>query len=303
MEVGMSSTLWSCGYQVRISDGPDRGRTFALDAVEVTIGRTRHQGDRAPGWILLNDAKVSRIHVDLRWVEDQKTYLMSHRSDTNQTLLNGQPVPPNVETALTVGDLIRIGDTELDLQQADFRFGGVDPLQASLMANRSRTGGGPNIPVLSARDSKLDNEKSMSTKRAGRKAALTLRPDFLLEVVMGRDKGLVVPISGMRVALGGPRLIEDAPPPKDRNWDQEAVLTDEGMPENYLLLAWRELSNAFELRRRDGQPALNVYLERNADGVIWRGELPPNESAMLRDGDAIFCANSTLLLYIPAEEE
>ncbi len=301
----MSSVLWSCGYQFRISDGPDRGRTFALDAIEVTVGRARHQGDRAPGWILLNDPRVSRIHVDLRWSEEKKTYILSHKSETNQTLLNNQLVPPNEDTELKVGDLVRLGDTELDLQQADFRFGGVDPMQASLMAHNTRNRGhhgNANIPALAAYDSKLDNEKSFSTRKAPRKAALTLRPNYQLEVLHGPDQGVVALITGMRIALGGPVADPDAPPPKDRNWDQEVSVRDDALPEFHLLLVWRELDNAFELSRRPGGPVRTVRLQRDTDGAMWNSELGETP-VLIRDGDLIQCANNLYSLSIPHEDE
>ena len=297
------SSLWSCGFQVRISDGPDKGRTFPLDAAEITVGRARHQGDRAPGWILLNDPKVSRIHLDLAWNESKKTYQMCHRSETNNTFLNRVPMAVNVSQDLKVGDLIRLGDSEIDIQQADFRFGGIDPLQASAMSAHSRAPrNSAHIPVLSAYDSKLDNEKSGSTKKASRRAALTLRPNFHLEVLHGPGAGSAFPVNGMKLMIGGPHPF-DAVPPKTKTWDQEVVLDDASIPEYYLSLNWRELENGFELVRTPNQPQGALQLERRVDGFVWTGQLAPDEAASVRGGDILALGELGLQLAAPPEGE
>jgi pSer/pThr/pTyr-binding forkhead associated (FHA) protein len=300
----MSSSLWSCGYQVRISDGPDKGRTFPLDAVEVTVGRARHAGDRAPGWILLNDPKVSRIHLDLLWNEGKKTFQLCPKSETNHTFVNGAPLALGSVTDLKVGDLIRFGASEIDYQQADFRFGGVDPMAATALTAQSRQNRAATtaVPSLKAHDSRLDNEKSSSTKVAPRRAALTLRPNFELAIVQGPGKGKSLPITGMRLALGGPRLDPYAPPPKHKDWDQEISLEDPALPEHFLSLTWRELHSAFELNRYANQLEIPVQLARWTDGLAWSGELSTTAPAMLRDGDSFVIGNVALMLHVPRED-
>lgn len=204
------SSFWSCGLQVRVVDGPNKGRTYPLDAPEMTVGRAKSGGDRAPGWILIFDETVSRIHADLRWDEALEAYVLVNRSDTNPTKVNDAIVTENV--VLKQGDQIRVGNSVLDLQGADFRFGGMKPPVAR---SRPATSGLPNQPNLQFVNPLNDGEKQVNTKKSPRLVALTTRPKLQFTAVHGPDKGQIWPISGMSLALGGlaPAESDESKPP------------------------------------------------------------------------------------------
>jgi serine/threonine protein kinase len=102
-------------FQLIVTAGPDKGRTFTLQpGAKLSLGRSRSAAGR------LSDPAVSRLHCEIE-VEGEQTQL-ANRSDKG-TLVNGEPVD---ECVLRPGDLVRIGATEL-------RFA-VDPSEASTQA-------------------------------------------------------------------------------------------------------------------------------------------------------------------------
>ena len=280
--------------QMRVVEGPNKGRTYPLDAKEITIGRSRNPGDRAPGWVLLYDETVSRIHADLRWSEEKQTFTLYNRSETNPTRVNDQIWP---EVDLKVGDQIKVGNSILDLQQADFRFGGMDPTHRALRP--AIASGGLNLQM---RTPGMDNESKTSTKKAQRVVSLTTRPKFHLEVLAGPDKGQKISITGLTIALGGPH--GDYEPPmvgQEKWWDQEIILADPNVPTRSFSLAWRELANGFELALTPNT-LLSVTLERRVDGTEWIAELPPTSPVMLRAGDYVYVGQTALQLVVPEPE-
>ncbi len=87
--------------------GPEVGRTFPLDAEEVTIGRG------ADSDIVLELSTISRQHARIRREGD--TYILEDRQSTNGTYLNRRPV---TESALREGDRIRLGQAVLRFSEA-----------------------------------------------------------------------------------------------------------------------------------------------------------------------------------------
>ena len=83
---------WSCGYQLRIRSGPNRGLTYIVDAPVLKIGRSIRPGERVPGWIKVNDDTVSRLHCELFWQDDRQCFRLLHRSTTNSSYVNGEEV-------------------------------------------------------------------------------------------------------------------------------------------------------------------------------------------------------------------
>jgi pSer/pThr/pTyr-binding forkhead associated (FHA) protein len=268
------------GYHLRVREGRDKGRTFALDTEEITVGRARNPTDRAPGWILLNDPKVSRIHVDLRWNEKQKTFTVVHRSDTNPTRVNGKVLALNQSVELKVSDRILVGDSDLDVQQADQRFG----------APRST----PLAPARSVRSSaRIDGEKTVNTLKADRKVALTQRPDFHLGITAGPGAGLTRPLTGLRVAVGGPALTAAG-----SGGLNQLELPDLEIPAHYLLFVWSEMEQAFAVSRRADAPVLAVELLRSGGKGSLRDSLPADFSVLLKAGDHLKCGSTSLALYV-----
>lgn len=286
-------SFFSCGLQVRVCDGPDKGRTFPLDSREVTIGRSRAPGDRAPGWVLLNDPRISRIHADLIWSEPDKGYRLVHRSDTNPTEINGHPANDQV---IRVGDIITVGGSRLDIQQADFRFGGVEPERIGQIHEARRSGTLQVNNEFAYRDPKREGEAHGSTQKASRKIALSTRPKLYLEVLGGNQKGQKLPLTGFSIQMGGP-LSGDPPEVGAPWWDQEVLIDDAVLPYRCLSWHWRELQNAFEVALIREIP-VPITLERRVDGTEWIAELPAQmgASVLIRHGDLFYVGKTALQL-------
>ncbi|MBS2034315.1 FHA domain-containing protein [bacterium] len=285
--------MFSCGLQIRVSQGPDKGRTFPLDSAEITIGRARTPGDRAPGWVLLNDPQTSRIHADLQWNYEARQYMLIHRSDTNPTEVNGVPVQEAV--TLKIGDHIRLGSTVLDIQQADFRFGGVAPENIAAIHEARRTGNTVINHELAFRDPVREGEARGNTKTAGRKIALSTRPKLSLEILGGKQQGTKLPMTGFQIQVGGNQVEDVADGPQW--WDQDLALNEAALPYRCMAWKWRELDKAFEVRliRNLTMP---ITLERRVDGTEWIGEMPPNAVVTVRPYDLLYIGNTALQLVV-----
>lgn len=284
--------MFSCGLQVRVSHGPDKGRTFPLDSPEVTIGRARTPGDRAPGWVLLNDPQISRIHADMAWDPEQKAYRLVHRSDTNPTEVNGVKIK---ETLLKIGDHIRVGGSMLDVQQADFRFGGVAPERIGLIHEARRSGALSINHELAFRNPAKEGEAAGNTTTATRKIALSTRPSMYLEVLGGSKQGHRFPLTGFQIQIGGsqPEEVPDVPV----WWDQDVVIDEAALPFRCLAWKWRELEKAFEVMVTRPVPVA-ITLERRVDGTEWLGEMPRNAVIKLRPNDRLYIGQTALQLVI-----
>lgn len=285
--------MFSCGLQVRVSQGPDKGRTFPLDSAEITIGRARTPGDRAPGWVLLNDPQTSRIHADLQWNYEGNHYLLLHRSDTNPTEINGQPVTEPV--VLKIGDHVRLGSTILDIQQADFRFGGVAPENIAKIHEARRSGQTGVNHELAYRDPVREGEARGNTKSAGRKIALSTRPKLSLEILGGNQQGTKLPMTGFQIQVGGNRAEElpDGP----QWWDQDLALNEAALPYRCMAWKWRELDKAFEVQLL--RPlSMPITVERRVDGTEWIAEMPPQSVVTVRPLDLLYIGNTALQLVV-----
>jgi len=113
--------------------GPDKGKIFALDeAFNVLLGRTRHTICQ------LKDMAVSRVHCEVE--VRGKRILITDLESGSGTFVNGKRI---TETELRVGDLVKIGDTELHVE------GDPDPHEAATLPLPVK---GPARPVLLSAD-------------------------------------------------------------------------------------------------------------------------------------------------------
>jgi pSer/pThr/pTyr-binding forkhead associated (FHA) protein len=286
------STFWSCGLQLRVVEGPNKGRTYPMDAPEMTLGRARSAGDRAPGWILLFDEAVSRIHADLTWNPKMERFVLTSRSETNKTFVNGKEVH---EAFLDAGDQIVVGKTQLDLQEADFRFGGSRPPSARHLTPSSAVN-----PALIKQSSTNDGETRQNTKKAKRVVALTTRPKLQVRVLSGPANGELHPISGMLLGLGGTAEVDPEAVSRFKP-DQFIALAEPNLRPDALLLEWRELEDAFELALIDPNlPPLEI--ERKADGIQWSGQILPQQSPLIRIHDIVWIGPLAFTIEVDDEE-
>ena len=86
------------GFRIQILEGPEKGKGFAFDRVEISIGRT------AENDVVLADNSISRQHLSIR--DKGRAYILQDLGSSNGTLLNGKPVR---EAVLKPGDKIQAG--------------------------------------------------------------------------------------------------------------------------------------------------------------------------------------------------
>jgi pSer/pThr/pTyr-binding forkhead associated (FHA) protein len=82
----------------------DGTRQITLDRAVVRIGRAR-DGD-----IVLDDRRVSRRHVELRWQSSTEQFLCVDVGSTGGTKLNGYAI---AQCPLEIGDILSLGGYEL----------------------------------------------------------------------------------------------------------------------------------------------------------------------------------------------
>jgi serine/threonine protein kinase len=96
--------------QLYVFAGPDKGRSFPLTPGEtLQIGRSQATATK------LTDPTVSRVHCEIEYDAEKSRALLVSISSSG-TLVNGQSVSQH---ELDVGDVIKVGNTELRLRNAD----------------------------------------------------------------------------------------------------------------------------------------------------------------------------------------
>ena len=93
--------------RLRVIGGPDKGLSFQLpQAGSETLGKSRQHNE-----ICLHDPAVARVHCQVE-MEDGRVVLSDFDSDTG-TFVNGSRI---TQQELKHGDVVKIGDTELQFQ-------------------------------------------------------------------------------------------------------------------------------------------------------------------------------------------
>jgi pSer/pThr/pTyr-binding forkhead associated (FHA) protein len=109
---------WDSGYQLRIREKSGE-RIFPLQAKSITVGRAGPGKSPSFDVLLLDDEAVSRHHANLKWQLLKNVFMLHHKSETNPTLVNGEP---SKRILLAPDDVIQMGDTVMQMERA-----GVEP--------------------------------------------------------------------------------------------------------------------------------------------------------------------------------
>src|SRR5438045_3869002 len=96
--------------QLLVVSGPDAGRVMTIQA-----GADQMLGRASQAFYRLTDPRASRNHCQVILEGEQVTVL--DNSSSSGTFVNGQRV---TRQALKLGDVVKIGDSELRLQMGDF---------------------------------------------------------------------------------------------------------------------------------------------------------------------------------------
>jgi len=154
--------------------GTDKKESYDLGHEGAMIGRSEENNVR------LKSSNVSRKHARVL-VEGNNCFLLDLDSG-NGTFLNGTPLKPNEETILRHGDIISIGDFNIN-------FNGIDEMLASSF-NEVTDSDILEVKLLKKVLRAIDKEKIPSIEVLngsfiGKKLFL---PDEEMEVVIGRDE-------------------------------------------------------------------------------------------------------------------
>lgn len=96
------------GFTLKILEGPESGKSFSFDRIEITIGRTMEND------VVLPDPGISRQHVSIR--DKGGAYILKDLGSSNGTILNGRRI--DEEEVIKSGDIIVVGGAQV-------RFEGV----------------------------------------------------------------------------------------------------------------------------------------------------------------------------------
>ncbi len=89
-------------FSITILEGPEKGKKYSFDRVQITIGRTMEND------VVLPDRGISRQHVYIR--DKGGAYILKDLGSSNGTFLNGKRVEQEV---LSAGDIISIGQSKI----------------------------------------------------------------------------------------------------------------------------------------------------------------------------------------------
>lgn len=278
--------MWSCGYQLRVRAGPNRGLTYTIDSPVLKIGRAIRPGERVPGWVRVNDDTVSRLHCELFWQDDRRCFRLLHRSSTNSTYVNGEAVD---DVEVFEGDLIEMGATTIEVQEADLRWSkaatkSIDEWQAQPAA----------VPIPEDIDTSVLRKipgATVPVSHAPSNRRLAMGPQAIF--VLSTDDGREFELEGRMVRLGSgnpPVLppVEGEDPRGERSlprFDTEHNL-DADFSYYNLVLKYDEIVQNYKAARV-GPQAKPVRLFRKQSGLIWQTELPEGMELPLLEDDRI----------------
>ncbi len=278
------------GFQIRISSGPGRGLTHPIDTEVLKIGRAAGPNQRAEeGRLYLHDDAVSRLHAELRWRPEQDKYELAHRSGTNLTYVNGEPI---TECILEVGDEIKVGGVTLELQQADRRWGGEPDTEVTPMSQRQDLQRPPSRSTFAVR---APLEPARAPEPIKRKVSLGAPGGGRLVASDGQEFEL----KGSLLRIGCPASEEDEPV----GFDSEFVIDGQSLSYRNAIVRWDELKQAYIISRGPGPEGLRVRLARQEGGLLWTAEVLENNQGQLRDQDRIFLGEGFHIVFHSGQPE
>ncbi len=153
------------GFSLTILAGPEKGREFSFDRIQVTIGRTMDND------VVLPDPGISRQHLSIR--DKGGAYIVKDLGSSNGTQVNGQPI---LEEVLKPGDVIVAGGAQIRFDGPTDGGAEAKKPAASKRAGRgrgaaARRGGGARGGRPSARAAAARRGRAAGAKGARGRAA------------------------------------------------------------------------------------------------------------------------------------
>ena len=272
---------WSCGFQLRVRAGPNRGQTIVIDAPVLKVGRAIRPGERVPGWVRLSDDTVSRLHCEIFWQEDRGCFRLLHRSTTNSTYVNGEVVE---DIEIFDGDILEMGATSLELQKADLRWSRAETNEVEQWASVAS-------PLAIEETKPMTGVQRIPGATIPAAKAPSNRRLTFTHVLVHQD-GHEYELKGNRVRFGSnqppeqPQTGPDESPPPLPKFDAEYEFTDQNFSYYNLVLAYDELVQSYKAVRV-GPQARKVRIMRKQSGLVWHSELPEGGEVSLLEGDCL----------------
>lgn len=284
---------WHSGLQLRVVDGPGLDGITDLGQPRLAIGRSRGApGERAPGWVFLEDRSVSRQHAELVWEEDLNAYRLLHLSQTNLTWVNGDPVTDRV---LKVGDRVKIGPVQLLLEKTPVTAPPPPPAEPPAPAPPP-----PPVPTV-PRPATFTAPPPPSAARPAPALPLPTAPRAPVPLPASggpQREGLMLEVGSKSIALDAAFITigrdnqQLEPSAEDpRVFDLLIEMSDPDFRPNHLILTAHE--RGFEVLRNPQVPPVKVL--RAVDGLHWEAWLL-DQPALLKAGDSLVIGSSTLRL-------
>jgi hypothetical protein len=141
------------GFTLQILEGPEQGKEYSFERIQITIGRTMEND------VVLPDPGISRKHLRIR--DKGGAYIISDLGSSNGTKVNGVKIQ---EEVLKSGDEILAGGAKIRFQTN--AGGGTAKAKSKPAAARSRRGGGA---------ARAPSNRGRPAARRGRAAAANRR--------------------------------------------------------------------------------------------------------------------------------
>ena len=282
--------VWSCGLQFRVRTGPDRGSVYPIDSAVIKFGRARQPGDRQEGWIRVADDTVSRLHCELFWQEDRKSFRLLHRSTTNSTYVNGEIVE---DAELFDGDILEIGSVALELQKADLRWSQADDKAVKDWPQRQHEGPAIALPKTQGETTTKIPGATVAAIPSSGGLKITIGPKDPYQFVS--HDGEVYPLKESRIRFGCAVDPEHDPESTKKKPHFDVHYCLEGADYSYynLILRYDELYQGYKAVRL-GPKAQEISISRSQSGLIWRSSFPESVEVQLVAGDLLLLGNVEL---------
>jgi len=102
-----SWSLINADFQLLVIEGTDKGKTFLMNRLRMTIGRSSLAD------IQFSERNLSRNHFSITWDPDKKVHFLEDWGHPNRITINGEVIKAHSRVTLKVGDEIGLGNTLL----------------------------------------------------------------------------------------------------------------------------------------------------------------------------------------------
>ncbi|MCA9775393.1 MAG: FHA domain-containing protein [Candidatus Eremiobacteraeota bacterium] len=125
----MSSTEEiNSGLCLKVMEGSHQQEMHALTRATIAIGRATPETPYSPAYLTFPEPTLSRLHAELQWNPNTRSFYAHHKSQTNPTLINGRKLTGSVE--LSPGDTLALGRLVVVLDVAQKSANKTEPLVA-----------------------------------------------------------------------------------------------------------------------------------------------------------------------------